>query len=252
MFKVLKPHIPDFFGEDLNLLQGLGEHLGRRNRGYGFAIRDVKEMLTEVRSCSSTNWTLPERATLIEARQAYRSSIGIRVPRLVQPLCTSRITAMSEENGVKVTDAFRRWPLRRTRVAEQLVEAILAVPLFSRAQRPSFMPILMPGICSMTKPTGTDRPRLGSGGTAHPRVKAPATGPYAEDDLARSRGGLRGHPALAVREKRNVIERVVHRFFDQLPATASPGRSMPCGCSMRSPSTAFTFPLHCSCSGRFS
>ena len=75
-----------------------------------------------------------EQATLVEARQAYRASIGIRVPRLIRPLSTSRITAMSEESGVKVTDAFRRSPLRRTRVAEKLVEAILAVPLFSRAQ----------------------------------------------------------------------------------------------------------------------
>lgn len=60
------------------------------------------------------------------------------MPRLIRPLCTARITAMSEESGVKVTEAFRRSPIRRRRIAEQLVEALLSVPLLSREEAAIF------------------------------------------------------------------------------------------------------------------
>ena len=57
---------------------------------------------------------------------------GVRVPRLIQPLCTSRITALTEERGIKVTNAAARLPgARRTKVAEQLIEALIAVPLLA-------------------------------------------------------------------------------------------------------------------------
>jgi ubiquinone biosynthesis protein len=45
---------------------------------------------------------------------------------------------MSEEKGVKVTAACRRSPIRRGRIAEQLIEALIAVPLFSREADPVF------------------------------------------------------------------------------------------------------------------
>ena len=57
---------------------------------------------------------------------------GIRVPRLIQPLCSARITALTEERGIKVTSAAARLPAsRRKKVAEQLIEALVAVPLLS-------------------------------------------------------------------------------------------------------------------------
>jgi ubiquinone biosynthesis protein len=61
-----------------------------------------------------------------------RESFGIRVPSLIGPLSTPRITAMSEESSVKVTDAFARSPIRRSRIPDQLIEALIAVPLFCR------------------------------------------------------------------------------------------------------------------------
>jgi ubiquinone biosynthesis protein len=57
---------------------------------------------------------------------------GVRVPRLIRPLCTSRITALTEERGIKVTNAAARLPAsRRRKVAEQLIEALVAVPLLA-------------------------------------------------------------------------------------------------------------------------
>jgi ubiquinone biosynthesis protein len=139
VFKVLKPYVPACFGEDMTLLQQLGEFLASPERGYGFAVRDLREMIAEVRLLLEHELEFTrEQATLVEAARGYRSSIGIRVPRLIAPLCTSRVTAMSEEHGVKVTDACRRSPIRRQRIAGQLVEALLAVPLLSRSDSAVF------------------------------------------------------------------------------------------------------------------
>lgn len=137
VFKVMKPYVPDCFAEDMALLQGLGNFLASEDRGYGFATHDVDEMLTEVRLLLERELDFTrEQATLAAATRTYRSSLGIRVPRVIEPLCTGQITAMSEETGVKVTNAFRRSPIRRSRIAEQLIEALISVPLFS-GQDPS-------------------------------------------------------------------------------------------------------------------
>ena len=134
IFKVLKPYVPAHFGEDMTLLQQLAEFLSSSDPRYAFAVYDVQEMLAEVRQLLEHELDFPrEQATLTEALLGYRSSIGIRVPRVIAPLCTAQITAMTEENGVKVTDACRRSPIRRDRIAEQVIEALIAVPLFSRA-----------------------------------------------------------------------------------------------------------------------
>jgi ubiquinone biosynthesis protein len=139
VFKVLKPYVPDCFGEDLALLQDLGEFLARPERGYGFAIHDVKEILAEVLLLLEHELDFRrEQATLLEAVKMYQASIGIRVPRLIAPLSTSDITAMSREVGVKVTQAFPHSPIRRARVAEQLIEALIAVPFFSRTEQAIF------------------------------------------------------------------------------------------------------------------
>lgn len=130
VFKVMKPYIPECFAEDMRLLQDLGEFLARRS--YGFAIREVRETLQEVRLLLEHELDFSrEQRTLGEAERMYRSSFGIRVPRLIAALCADRITAMTAERGVKVTEAFPWSSIRRGRITEQLIEALVAVPLFS-------------------------------------------------------------------------------------------------------------------------
>lgn len=132
VFKVMKPYIPDCFAEDMAILQALGNYLSSSHADYGFAIHDIDEMLTEVRLLLERELDFRrEQTTLAEAARTYRSTLGVRVPRVLPALCTPQITAMSEESGVKVTDAARRSPVRQIRIAEQIVEALLAVPLFS-------------------------------------------------------------------------------------------------------------------------
>lgn len=132
VFKVRKPYVARCFAEDLALLQELSEFLtaGRR---YEFASQDIPEMVAEVRLLLEHELDfVAEQATLRDALRTYRLTLGVRVPRPIAPLCTPQITAMSEEQGVKVTQAFLRQRYQRLAVAEQLIEALIAVPLLSR------------------------------------------------------------------------------------------------------------------------
>jgi ubiquinone biosynthesis protein len=133
VFKVLKPHIPEYFAEDMEYLRGLAQYFSDQYRNYGFPRHLIPDTFKKVRRLlrHEVNF-VREQKTLIEARRLYRSMRGIRVPRLIAPLCTRRITALTEERGIKVTNAAARLPAaRRAKIAEQLIEALIAVPLLA-------------------------------------------------------------------------------------------------------------------------
>ena len=133
VFKVLKPYIPSFFAEDMQMLQGLAEYFGSKLNDYGLSGDVLADTFTKVRRLLEHEVDLPgEQRTLRTAVTMYRSMPGVRVPRAITPLCTADITAMTEEQGSKITVATRRmskW--KRARLAERLVEALVARPLFS-------------------------------------------------------------------------------------------------------------------------
>jgi ubiquinone biosynthesis protein len=133
VFKVMKPYIPACFAEDMHLLAGLAKYVARKHQEYGFAKRVLPETFSDVRRLLQHEVEFSrEQATLLEASRLYGSVLGVRVPRLISPLCTSKITAMTEARGKKVTNAVSRLPeWRRARISELLIEAFLAVPLFS-------------------------------------------------------------------------------------------------------------------------
>jgi ubiquinone biosynthesis protein len=133
VFKVLKPHIPEYFAEDMDYLQGLAQYFSDRQHNYGFPAKLLPDTFKKVRRLlrHEVNF-VREQKTLVEAWNLYRSMRGVRVPRLIEPLSTPRITALTEERGIKVTNAAARLPeSRRRKVAEQLIEALVAVPLLS-------------------------------------------------------------------------------------------------------------------------
>src|SRR5579871_3000341 len=136
VFKVLKPHIPSYFSEDMDYLRGLAEYFGDQHHTYGFPSGLIPDTFRKVQRLlrHEVNF-IREQKTLLEASALYRSIPAVRVPRLIQPLCTSTITALTEETGIKVTSAAARLSVSaRRRLAEQLVEALVAVPLFAAAQ----------------------------------------------------------------------------------------------------------------------
>ena len=133
VFKVLKPHIPEYFAEDMDYLQGLAHHFADRHHTYGFPSHLIPDTFKKVRRLlrHEVNFRR-EQKTLLEAGDIYRNLRGVRVPRLIRSLCSSRITALTEERGIKVTNAAARLAVsQRRRVAEQLVEALVAFPLLS-------------------------------------------------------------------------------------------------------------------------
>ena len=133
VFKVLKPHIPEYFAEDMDYLHGLAQYFADRHHSYGFPAQLIPDIFKKVRRLLQHEVNFRrEQKTLQQAWKLYHNVSGVRVPRLVQPLCTHRITALTEERGIKVTNAAARLsPPRRRRVAEQLVEALVAIPLLS-------------------------------------------------------------------------------------------------------------------------
>jgi ubiquinone biosynthesis protein len=126
VFKVLKPHIPACFAEDVDILRGIaGLFAG------GAAVRDT---LDDVCELLAREIDFPhEQDTLEKAADTYRGVPGVRVPRLIRSLSSSVVTAMTEEHGVKVVDAFAGQPARRREVAQEIVEAAIAAPLFMSA-----------------------------------------------------------------------------------------------------------------------
>ena len=140
VFKVLKPHIPEYFAEDMDYLQGLAQYFGEQHHTYGFEADLIPDTFRKVQRLlrHEVNF-VREQKTLLEARTLYRSIPGVRVPRVIKPLCTSTITALTEEAGSKVTSAAARLaPAGRQKLAEQLVEALVAVPLFAAAPNAIF------------------------------------------------------------------------------------------------------------------
>lgn len=133
VFKVLKPYIPKCFSEDMELLARLAKYLGSRHREYGFARHVLPDTFNDVRRLlqHEVDFTR-EQVTLKKAAQLYRPVPGVCVPRVIEPLCTANITAITEERGKKITDAVARMPVwQRAEVSEQLIDAVVAIPLFA-------------------------------------------------------------------------------------------------------------------------
>lgn len=133
VFKVLKPHVPAYFAEDMELLDQLAAFFGAGYRRYGFAAKGLSDTFREVRQLLEQEVDFSrEQANLLKVFRVYRGISGIRVPHLIQPLCTSKITAITEERGEKITEAVKPMPAwRRHHIAAQLIEKLIALPLFA-------------------------------------------------------------------------------------------------------------------------
>jgi len=139
VFKVLKPHIPGCYAEDMKILGQLARHLARKHRKGGALLGRLAEMLTEIRLLLEREVDFPrEQATLAGALGEYRRLRGVRVPQVIPSLSTATITALSFERGKKVADA-RVVPAKlRLSVADRMARALLAVPALSRAKEAIF------------------------------------------------------------------------------------------------------------------
>jgi predicted unusual protein kinase regulating ubiquinone biosynthesis (AarF/ABC1/UbiB family) len=117
----------------MRILQDLADFFGRRSH-EGFASNVIPDTFSKIRRHLQHEVDFPgEQFALLEAAKHYKALRGIRVPTLIPQFCTSRLTAMSEEPGVKVTSAAVHLSKeRRERLAQQMVVALVAFPLLSR------------------------------------------------------------------------------------------------------------------------
>ena len=140
VFKILKPHIPAYFAEDMEYLQKLAQYFGDRHHRYGFPAHLIPDTFRKVRRLLQHEVNFArEQKTLVEAAALYRGMKGVRVPELIQPLCTPRVTALTEEYGAKVTNVAAKLTAGRRRlIAEQIIEALVAVPLLAPQEEAVF------------------------------------------------------------------------------------------------------------------
>jgi ubiquinone biosynthesis protein len=117
----------------MDLLARLAAHLGSKHQEYGFAEHVLSETFDDVRRLLQHEVEfVREQANLQKASCAYRSLESTHIPRVILPLCTDTITAMTEEHGQKITKAVTSMPSwRRRRTAEQLIDSVIAVPLLT-------------------------------------------------------------------------------------------------------------------------
>jgi ubiquinone biosynthesis protein len=139
VFKVLKPHIPGCYSEDMKILGQLAQHLVRKHKKSGAHLDRLAETLREIRLLLEREVDFPrEQSTLANGLNEYRSLRGVRVPRVIPSLCTETITALTYENGKKVTSVNVVPTKLRSSVADRLARVLLAVPALSRQKDPIF------------------------------------------------------------------------------------------------------------------
>ena len=231
VFKVLKPHIPEYFSEDMDYLQGLAQLFADRHHNYGFPQHLIPDTFTKVRRLlrHEVNFAR-EQKTLVEAGELYRNLRGVRVPRVIRQLCSRRITALTEARGVKVTNAAACLePAQRKHIAEQLVEALVAFPLLSSREDVIFHGDPHAGNLLYDRRTGeltiidwALRERLSREQRRHLAVL------FAMVVLRDAVGSEFEVRALAQRKihgtspRRRMIEKTIRTFLDELPATSWP------------------------------
>lgn len=136
VFKVLKPYIRANFPEEMKILQGLADFFDGNREQYDLPNVGFREVMDDIRRLLEHEVELEgEQAALTAAKARYDHVKGVRIPTLIRELSTPNVTAMSEEVGVKVTSAPARL---REKLAEKIVEALIAVPLFAPEERSFF------------------------------------------------------------------------------------------------------------------
>ena len=232
VFKILKPYIPECFAEDMEFLHDLAQWFGKRHREYGFPRHVIPDTFNKVRRLLQHEVNFErEQRTLLEAWKQYESMPGVRIPRLIAPLCNPRITAITEEFGGKVTSAAAHLPTwRRRRIAEQLVEALVAVPLFAADEQTVFHADPHAGNLLYNSDTGeliiidwALRERLTHRQRRHlallfltMALRDPVGAANAVQELSQ--------PAIRKRSPQaRMVATIVTRFLEEMPATRLPG-----------------------------
>lgn len=139
VFKVLKPYIKDYFTEEMQLLQGLPDFLDEQRKRHVLTEVNLHDVFDDIRSLLEQELdSINEQANIKLAYNHYKAVKGVRVPRLIEALSAPGLTAMSFEEGAKVTDAYANKNTQRKALAYRMIEALIAKPLFAAEEEAFF------------------------------------------------------------------------------------------------------------------
>jgi ubiquinone biosynthesis protein len=138
VFKLLRPGVEHELAEELAILDGLGAFLDDRCEALGLPPLDYRDTFAQVRQLLAHEVRLDaERSHLAEAARVLSGTRGVHVPRLL-PFHSPRLLSMERIDGRKVTEAGSLAPGDRGRLARTIVEALIAVPVWSPERRALF------------------------------------------------------------------------------------------------------------------
>jgi ubiquinone biosynthesis protein len=131
VLKVLKPGIEESLHEELEIWSQLGHFIDERCEHYKIPPLNYAESLATIRELLANEIRLDrEQKHLAQAAEFYATAEKIQIPSLF-PFCTQRITAMERVYGTKVTDTENLSERQRRQLANAVIEALIACPVWS-------------------------------------------------------------------------------------------------------------------------
>lgn len=143
VLKILKPTLVEHLPEELAILAELADFIDSRREAYDLPRFEYRETFDSVRSMLEREVQLDrEQEHLREASAYYENSRRILIPHPL-PFCTPRLTAMERVFGTKAPEATGREGGQgprsgKRRIAQTLVESLLADVIFSRSETAIF------------------------------------------------------------------------------------------------------------------
>lgn len=138
VLKVLKPGIEESLQEELEIWTELGDFIDDRCEYYKIPPLNYAESLATIRELLADEIRLDrEQKHLAEAADFYSDSKEIQIPALF-PFCTPRITAMERVFGRKVTDTQSLSARQRRALANLVIEALIARPVWASQENALF------------------------------------------------------------------------------------------------------------------
>ncbi len=131
VLKVLKPGIEESLHEELAIWSELGHFIDERCEYYKIPPLNYAESLAIIRELLASEIRLDlEQQHLAQAAEFYADAEKIQIPVLF-PFCTPRITAMERVYGTKVTDTEQLSERQSRQLANSVIEALIARPVWS-------------------------------------------------------------------------------------------------------------------------
>jgi ubiquinone biosynthesis protein len=228
VFKVLKPFIPQYFHEDLEVLSELATYFDRNQERYDLGRFSLRNLIEGVKDLflSETDF-VRERQSMTAATERYRGVANIRVPQPIYSLSTQTITAMTEERSIKVTAAFPGDHVRRRALAHALADNLAARPLFSREDLSFFHADPHAGNLRISETTGDivllDWALTASLSKAERRhlILLSLAIPLRDEDGIRN--NVEALSVVRTAENRVLIQREMDQFLDALAPGSIPG-----------------------------